>query len=219
MMVLTVMETVLKVLTDNIPAIITNGAMIVIAYLKLKSVAKNANVEGFMAETRESFKKNDESHNAIFTVIRKMNDKESSLNQIRHAVADATEMIYSEEVKKMLNGFSNKIVSYVQEILDIGIENLTESQILLKYSVIKDEVADEIKSQMFGKEELVKKYLSMIEPIRDLYLNEIKLIFKDINCFPKVVNNVNNRFSTETLRFVQKVANETVKFLQVNRIN
>jgi len=198
---------VIKSLSIIIPVIVT-------VYFKDRKINKKrtADLKILATKVNNGFEKNGKEHNDIFQVIRNLNNEKVTLNQIRYAMTDASEYIASQRIKKILDVYSDELVGFTKDILATGFDRLTHEAVLIKFSNVKDRIRKAAKENFIEDMSIIDKYFETIDKHQCTYIEELKGIFKD------TVNNKGSRFTTETLRYTQKVAHDTVLFLQQHSI-
>lgn len=118
----------------------------------------------------------------------------------KHALQCCGNMI----TKKILVKFTQQLILFAREILDIGLQNTSKQQLLVKISVAADNT-DFYTASLIGKQQ-VSKWKAISKPIVSQYLNVIYEIITD------KMNSKSNRFTVKTLDLSHTIIKEFILF-------
>jgi len=198
----------IKAIPSALGSIIVIGTAIVVYWKKI-------NLKGIKKKLDDFFDDNKNDHKRIFILLNKIENERHIADEIRKTIKDAITYSGNCYVNQMLDVFGESIISFAKDILEISFANTTYNQISIKWTNMRREMLDGIHTISNSGNVTISYldgFIDYVNKWKESYLKEVEDIYNDN------VNNKDSRFETETLRYVQKIANEAVKYMQKNKI-
>ena len=140
-------------------------------------------------------------HNQAITSYLQLKQAGQKIREItKHALEVTTDPI----IRKILTKFTEEMVSYVRQVIDIGVQNIGEEQLLAKLDVAIDNI-NSYSKLLIGQEKI-----QYWHKLSSTYMSKYK---KDILqvCSDKV-NNKNDRFLIKSLDIVHTIVKQFVLY-------
>lgn len=127
--------------------------------------------------------------------------------RIRQISKHALDYCGDEDVSKLLEHFAQETIKFIQTIFQIGIDDVTEGQIVSRYKIGRDKSLQYLRSSEIMNNEQLQQWIEQSLVFDKHYLEQIYLISKDI------VNNKNNRFLIKTQDVFQEAIRAFVMYI------
>ena len=140
-------------------------------------------------------------HNQVITSYMEIKQAGQKIRQItKHAL----EVIDNEEAKKILTKFTEQLVIYVRQILDIGFQNASKEQLISKLQLAIDNTSNY--GQTLMTKQAFLKWKKMVKHLFNKYKKDILYVFSD------KINNKNNRFLIKSLDISHTIIKQFVLY-------
>ena len=125
-------------------------------------------------------------------------------NTLRQISKHAIQYCGNRELGKILDTFTQQFIIFVQDITDIGFQNTTKQQILIKLSVARQNT-NKFSSTILGQQKTLEWHNMVQGPVQK-YVKQVFQIYSD------EINNKNIRFLTKSQDLAQTIVRDFILF-------